>query len=70
MTPTPAPTPALPPAPTPVPMPPAVSKPTPPKKTSAAEIVELEGLMKKGVNNLTPAEKIKLQELLKGQLNK
>ena len=70
VTPTPAPTPALPPAPTPVPMPPAVSKPTPPKKTSAAEIVELEGLMKKGVNNLTPAEKIKLQELLKGQLNK
>ena len=66
----PMPAPAPPPAPAPVPAPPEVSKPTPPKEMSAEEVIELEGLIKKGVNKLTPAEKIKLQGLLSRQLNK
>jgi len=44
--------------------------PTEPQKLSAADSVELEGLVNKGVPNLSPSEKIKLKELLRNQLNK
>jgi len=49
---------------------PITPMPTPPKKLSAGESVELETLVNKGVNKLTPAEKIKLKDLLLRQRNK